>query len=145
MPPIIFYKDRTVLSSGAIMFHRRRPSVSVLASDDFTDTNGTTLGSHTASDGGTWAKVTGFPSGAATIDSGRVHSSNDTLQHPYYHSWVPSSPDYEVSADITPLSDNNASYIGVAGRGSGCRTRRRRRPACISTIGKCSSDRVTRK
>lgn len=88
----------------------------VVASDAFTDANTTTLETHTATGGGTWAHHPSSAAGSATIDNNRVHNSNDTALHLYYHSWAPASPDYDVSCDIIQKSDTNLTDVGVCAR-----------------------------
>lgn len=87
----------------------------VFASDAFTDTNGTTLQSHTPTGGGTWTKHPAATSDAS-IHNNMVHNDNSGNAGLYYHSGTPAAADYDVEADVVMKSDNNVSTAGVCGR-----------------------------
>lgn len=88
------------------------------ASDDFSDPDGTLLTAHTASGGGSWTRsaLASNNTIAPTIAAGRIYGENAATASLYYHSIVPSSPDYDVEADVIMRADNNLSVMGVVGR-----------------------------
>jgi hypothetical protein len=71
--------------------------------DTFTDTEGTTLASHTGELGATWAKVTGV-TGNAEIATNRVRGSSSTTAE-YYASGTPATAEYDVEAVFRRLTD----------------------------------------
>lgn len=82
------------------------------AQDSFTDSNATTLQSHTGETGATWSKISGF-SGDATIDTNEL--INITSEAGYYASGAPASADYEVSADYS-YANSSFHNFKVLGR-----------------------------
>lgn len=80
--------------------------------DNFTDTDGTAVESHVSPNGGTWALQTGGGAGSSAITGGEVFNPNSATVHHYYHSWLPSSPDYAVECDLIMKSDNDLSMAG---------------------------------
>lgn len=121
MPPIIFYKDDNAirglgvgLPSGVLV---GRSGERVVASDTFTDVDGTALQSHVPSGGGAWVRHSSSTAGGThLIGSNRVYSSVASSIPVHYHNHTPSTPNYLVEADVVLLTDNNSSTIGVAGR-----------------------------
>jgi hypothetical protein len=71
--------------------------------DTFTDTEGTTLASHSGEVGATWAKVTGI-TGNAEIASNRVRGTSSTTAL-YYASGTPATAEYDITAVIRRQSD----------------------------------------
>lgn len=89
----------------------------VLASDNFTDSNGTVLSSHTSDSGHSWTQ---HPSSVQTtvINSNKIAASTLPLTLSlYYSSAVPPSADYSVQADLTFVGGTFGNIrAGVAGR-----------------------------
>lgn len=82
-----------------------------LVTDNFTDTNSTALSSHTSDSAHTWTQNNG---GTMIIYNNRCESSQSTSQGFYYSSYVPSSADYTVSADV--MAAGSGVPVFVAGR-----------------------------
>lgn len=83
--------------------------------DTFTDTAGTALTAHTPDQGGSWANLAG--AGAVITSGNRVRQSGTNAGTAIqYHSFGPTSADYDVSADITQISATTDQGAGVAGR-----------------------------
>jgi hypothetical protein len=82
--------------------------------DNFTDSNGTNLTSHTSDSGHTWAKAnSGSFAGNATINANMVVATTAVL---YQSNWVPASPDYDVHAWLY-IYDTGANYqVIIRGR-----------------------------
>lgn len=81
-----------------------------VVTDSFTGTNGTLLENHTGETGATWTFHSAYPN-HLTIQSNRVYAADWSL---YFPSGVPATNEYDVSADLTVLSNTGA--IGVVGR-----------------------------
>lgn len=80
--------------------------------DTFTDTAGTNVTSHTPDAGGTWTLATGT-SGVITA-AGRVRpGASSATSALHYHSAVPPSADYEVSADLYQVTITAGQLAGV--------------------------------
>ena len=94
--------------------------MAVFAEDNFTDTDGTALTSHTPDDGGSWTKHTLAGSGSWDIRSNRIRSTGSTgTDAHFYHSGTPDSAEYDVEADIVRLGSTTPSATpGVTGRHS---------------------------
>ena len=89
--------------------------MATFASDNFTDSNGVALQSHTPTGGGAWTKVIG----GAGIDieiygNGASPSGNSPV---YYHATAPAGVEYDVTATIT-RTGNSASTVGISARQS---------------------------
>lgn len=85
------------------------------AADLFTDTDGTLLDAHTATDGGTWTKRAGSGATTLTINNNRVNSTSNASNAYYYHSGTPAAADYSVQGDVTMSAGTVVSPF-VAGR-----------------------------
>ncbi len=83
----------------------------IIASDDFSGTNGQELSAYNP----LWKKVSGL-SANAQIANGRARAST-TASPVYYYDAAPASPDYSVSADFTRLSTAE-SDLGLIARAS---------------------------
>lgn len=84
--------------------------------DTFTDTNATVLDSHTGERGATWTKVTGR-TGVVTIQANAAYQSS--TQPTYYASGVPTSPDYDVAANVFFATAGVTNQVyGITGRQS---------------------------
>lgn len=81
--------------------------------DNFTDTNGTNLTSHTADNGATWTRQTGGPSGTATIESNQTSTTTNSLQ--FISSAAPGSENFIVEAVVTRATATSSTdhRIGV--------------------------------
>lgn len=77
--------------------------------DNFTDTNGTGLGSHTSDSGHTWTQI----SGTGSIQSNRLWTATNPGR--FQSSWTPASADYDVEGVGERITDTSAS-IYVMGR-----------------------------
>lgn len=89
-----------------------------IASDTFTDSNGTLLQSHTPSGGGTWTKGIGASGVDIEIQSDRASPSALTSDFSwYYHSVDPTGTEYDCTYTVgaTPSS---AAAIGMTARAS---------------------------
>lgn len=83
------------------------------ANDTFTDTNGTSLASHTSDSGHTWTNRGG--GSALAINTNRVNTVTGGQSFDgYYSSAVPASADYDVQADITATGTQTPP--GITGR-----------------------------
>lgn len=82
------------------------------ASEDFAGSEGAELSAYSAN----WTKVTGV-TGNAEIASGRLRASSTTTPA-YYHSGIPASADYSVSADLyfQQAGSTSGPAAGVLGR-----------------------------
>lgn len=90
--------------------------MATFVNDTFTDTNGTTLASHTGETGATWAKMNGFTE-AEEIQSNQVRPSSDTAAGAmYYASGTPGGADYYVSLDIVTSGTGGIGSLGPMGR-----------------------------
>lgn len=78
------------------------------------EVDGTTLQSHRADSGHTWSKHP-TATGDILIGSGRLYNSG-AAGTCLYTAVAPPSADYDVSADLTFLTDNNSATTGVVGR-----------------------------
>jgi hypothetical protein len=89
------------------------------SSDDFTDSAGTVLSSHTPSGGGSWARnPTAIYAGIDVVVAAnrvRIAQRGSTA---YYHGGAPASADYDVSADIYVASASSVAGAAVVGRQS---------------------------
>jgi hypothetical protein len=81
-----------------------------VVTDSFTGTNGTLLENHTGETGAAWTYHPNYPADL-TLLNGRVWGPEWGL---YFASGVPPTNEYDVSADLTVLSNSGA--IGVVGR-----------------------------
>lgn len=88
--------------------------MAIFGSDTLTNTAGTTLQAHTASDGGTWAKHPVSAVDAIFSDANRIRVSSNSFAG-YTHSGTPANADYDVEATIIQRSTANA-VAGVKGR-----------------------------
>jgi len=81
--------------------------------DTFTDSAGVLLENHTSDSGHTWAKQSGTGASVIITSENRAYRST-TGSVIYYSSWIPTSADYDVAADlyITNIQGN----FGVGGR-----------------------------
>lgn len=121
----LFLPDPTYASLQALQRRRRSrlwvppgtsgppPPVSFL-DDLFTDTDGTLLTAHTPSPtGGAWSSQAGGGGGTFAVNSNRAYGTSAGIM---VNSAAPGSADYEVAAQLVPLSvDHNTSW-GVVGR-----------------------------
>src|SRR5690606_22032757 len=79
-------------------------AVAIIAFDTFTDTPGTDLVDHTPDSGGAWEEHAVDNAGQAVIsDANRARGNSDDVVT-LYHTAVPPSADYEVSAVIHVLT-----------------------------------------
>lgn len=87
------------------------------ATDTFTDTAGTLLENHTSESGYTWNRNTSYPNNIMVISNNdRLRNDNGSIgPGTYSSSWIPASPDYEVSADIY-IANAGTGDIGIGGR-----------------------------
>lgn len=87
--------------------------MTTIASDTFTDTNGTTLQSHTPSGGGTWTKSIGGAGVDIEIQSNQATPSGNNAW--YYHSQDPTGVEYDCQFTIKQTGSTNYA-IGLVGR-----------------------------
>lgn len=87
-----------------------------VSEDDFTDTAGTVLSSHTGGTGAAWTALASQTSNAVITPAGRVRKGNAAGFSQYYTSGVPASADYTVKADIYVASLVSDGAAGVIGR-----------------------------
>ena len=86
--------------------------MSLFVSDSFTDSDGTSLASHTGEIGATWAAMAASTL-VPTIQSNSLDSGASEGNAFYYASGVPYSADYSASCDIV----RNTSALSAAGVG----------------------------
>jgi hypothetical protein len=88
----------------------------VFVTDTFTDANGTDIVSHTGETGASWTKHTNsdYNSGAGAIQDNRLYNTGGNVV--FYASGVPSSPDYDVQANVHVVTVVSGRTAGVAGR-----------------------------
>lgn len=77
--------------------------------DTFTDTNGTTLTSHTGEAGATWATHPSFGA-LAQIRSNRLGLTTASTAAAYYSSGIPASGEYDLEWDIVLLASNATDF-----------------------------------
>src|SRR5262249_8766684 len=82
--------------------------MAVFVNDTFTDTNGTTLGSHTGETGATWTKYPGYTSDDA-ITSNRLRGPGSATYGFYLASGTPGVADYDVEGELFVVSDANGT------------------------------------
>ena len=80
-------------------------------SDTFTDSDGTSVTSHTGETGATWTNHPSYTNGAK-IQNNRAHGNND--YRVLYASGSPASADYDVEAVVRKVTGLN--HAGVVGR-----------------------------
>jgi concanavalin A-like lectin/glucanase superfamily protein len=91
--------------------------VDEISADDFTDTAGTELSSHTGALGASWTAATDQTSSAVISPAGRLRKSAGAGYSQYVASGVPSSANYLVEADVYVASiqaDDSVALIGRA-------------------------------
>lgn len=85
--------------------------MAVVGSDNFNDTSGTALASHTPSGGGAWVEHGSVSAGSMVIsDANRARQGTAFSATAYYHNATPASNEYDVEADMVQISDNDGSY-----------------------------------
>lgn len=89
--------------------------MTVIASDNFTDSNGTLLQNHTPSGGGSWTKLIGGAGVDIEIYGNGATPSGDNSW--YYHSATPSGVEYDVSYTLTQVGSSNHG-LGCTARSS---------------------------
>jgi hypothetical protein len=87
-----------------------------ISADEFTNTAGTGLSSHTGGVGATWTSMTGQARTAVITSQNRVRKETGTGGALYYTSALPPSADYLVEADVHVKSLVLSDSIGVIGR-----------------------------
>ncbi len=87
-----------------------------ISEDDFTDTAGTVLSSHTGGTGASWTALAGQTSNGVITPTGRVRKGNAAGYSQYYASGVPTNANYTVKADIYVASLVSDGAAGVVGR-----------------------------
>jgi hypothetical protein len=102
-------------TSGLVSYWRLNDGA--IAGDEFTDTAGTVLSSHTGALGATWTAVSSQPRTAVITAAGRLRrETSGTGSAQYYASATPSSANYLVESDIYVASLLATDAIGVVGR-----------------------------
>lgn len=87
------------------------------ARDNFTDTAGTTIQSHTPSGGGSWTRHTSYSNDSVITDANQCrHGGSAGTSSAYYHSASPASADYSVSMDVTQHGSTGTRASGPCGR-----------------------------
>lgn len=81
--------------------------------DQFTDTNGVLLQSHTPTGSGSWTKHANS-SNTAQIATNRVRPTANA-EALYWHDWTPANAEYDVEADLY-FAGTNGDSSGPAGR-----------------------------
>lgn len=89
------------------------PAPVTFLNDTFTDTNGVLLENHVGEVGATWTKHTGW-AGVGTVQANRIWGGSGEAH--YYASGVPLSPDYDVTATIFDVSNQDVTLCGPMGR-----------------------------
>ena len=92
------------------------PCHAASATDTFTANDGTLVVNHTSDSGHSWRSIGGSANGNAVITANRVRAGG-----PYGHcmlesSFVPSSADYDVEADLVVQSVIYDYEVGIMGR-----------------------------
>lgn len=92
--------------------------MAAFVSDTFTDSNGTSLNSHTPDTGGTWTDAPAPPaSSAADIESNVLECNAHFQTNRFYNAASPPSADYYVEVQITQNGSHGwANSAGVLGR-----------------------------
>jgi len=93
--------------------------MTVFVYDTFTDTNSTSLLSHTGETGATWTYIFGaVPGTHPTINNNKLQHTPGSIFNVYAASGTPPSADYSVEADIVYVNTNNYGSIeaGVCAR-----------------------------
>ena len=107
----------TVITGTSGLLSYWRFNDGAIAGDEFTDTAGTVLSSHTGAVGATWTAVSGQPRTAVITAAGRQRrETSGTGAAQYYASATPSSADYLVESDVYVASLLATDAIGVVGR-----------------------------
>jgi uncharacterized repeat protein (TIGR01451 family) len=87
-----------------------------ISGDEFTDTTGTLLSSHTGAVGATWVSAAGQARTAVITNANRLRKETGNGAAQYYTSTVPASANYVVSADVYVASLLATDATGVIGR-----------------------------
>ncbi|MGI9099881.1 MAG: LamG-like jellyroll fold domain-containing protein [Solirubrobacteraceae bacterium] len=101
-------------TSGLVSFWRFNDGA--IAGDEFTDTAGTVLSSHTGALGATWTSISGQARTAVITAAGRLRKETGNGAAQYYASATPSSANYLVQADVYGLSGLATDVVSVVGR-----------------------------
>src|SRR3954452_3610694 len=104
-------KPKLAAAIAAVLTMAIAPAApAAVVSDSFTGTNGTLLESHVGETGGSWTFHPNYPADL-TLLNGRVWGPEWGL---YFPSGTPATNEYDVSVDLTVMSNSGA--IGVVGR-----------------------------
>src|SRR3954471_23655838 len=105
------FKGRITAALAAVVVMAFATAASAaVVTDTFTGTNGTLLENHVGETGATWTFHPNYPADL-TLQNGRVWGPEWGL---YFASGIPPTNEYDVSADLTVMSNSGA--IGVVGR-----------------------------
>src|SRR3954471_15254020 len=105
------FKGRITAALAAVVVMAFATAASAaVVTDTFTGTNGTLLENHVGETGATWTFHPNYPADLK-LQNGRVWGPEWGL---YFASGIPATNEYDVSADLTVMS--NVGAIGVVGR-----------------------------
>jgi len=93
-------------------------AVAYIVNDTFSETEDTTLASHTGEVGATWVSHPSYATGAAVVEASGDKVYFNTNSTCYYASGAPPSADYSVFATIYVQSNGASLSAGVIGRAS---------------------------
>lgn len=84
--------------------------------DTFVAADGTNVISHVGETGATWVRHTSTVGNQPAIDNNRAHVGTGTGTGMVYASGSPANADYDVSCEMTQVSDGTSQTVGPAGR-----------------------------
>jgi hypothetical protein len=90
----------------------------VALEDNFTDTDGTLLQSHSSDSGHSWTKHSSS-NADAQVETNRARgqgAAGGSVKSRYYASWVPASADYDVEGDFNLIGSPSSDDGAVCGR-----------------------------
>jgi uncharacterized repeat protein (TIGR01451 family) len=108
------YSSLITGTSGLVSYWRLGDGA--ISGDEFTDTAGTVLSTHTGAIGASWTSVSGQARTAVITPAGRLRKETGIGAAQYYASATPSSANYLVQSDVRGASGLATDVIGVVGR-----------------------------
>jgi hypothetical protein len=101
-------------TTGLVSFWRFNDGA--ISGDEFTDTAGTVLSSHTGAIGASWTAVPSQARTGVISTGGRLRKETGNGAAQYYASAVPASANYLVQSDVYEVTGLATDAIGVVGR-----------------------------
>jgi hypothetical protein len=113
---ITFVTLAAAVSSGCSSSRKDRRENIGFVFDSFTGRDGTLLESHTGEKGATWSKCLVENLDEVLLNGNRIHKDGGNHDAIYFASGIPTSAEYDVSADVYVASNVPMSFSAVCGR-----------------------------